>query len=681
MRPVRETVDRRALHDARRKCDIVFATLGEDAGFIGGAGCALVAFATSRSSPTSTTARARWPTGCWTRPARSRRARIPRPDARRHGPRARARHHHQGPRRARCVYKYKGEDYELNLIDTPGHVDFHYEVSRSPGRLRRGAPARRRLPGRRGPDRRQRLRGDGARPDDRPGHQQDRPAHRPARRGHRGDGADARHRPGRRACSRSGKTGIGIDERAGGDHRAHPAARRAIPDAPLQALVFDSRLRRSTAASSSTSASWTARSQGPRPHQDAARRHGARGHRGRASSAPRMTPCEELVRRPGRLPHRQHQDAARRAHRRHRHRRPATGDRRRCPATRSRKPMVFCGLYPSTATDFEELREALEQAALNDASFTYRARDQRRARLRLPLRLPRPAAHGDHPAAARARERHRPRADRAQRHLRDPDAPTARSSTSTTRSRCPTSGQIEEFREPIVARRTSSCPAEYIGDHHEALRRPPRHLHAHRVPRRRRAPILVYDLPLAEVIYDLYDKLKSATRGYGTMDYELIGYRAGRPGAARHPGERQARRRPVDHRATATTPTAAAGALVKKLKEEIDRATCSRSPLQAAIGTRIIARETIPPMRQERHRQVLRRRHHPQAQALGQAEGRQEADEADRPGRDPAGGVPRGAGVGGLKSLSSTGKAGKKSPSPSGSRNRWSGLRWRLSSR
>ena len=70
--------------------------------------------------------------------------------------------------------------------------------------------------------------------------------------------------------------------------------------------------------------------------------------------------------------------------------------------------------------------------------------------------------------------------------------------------------------------------------------------------------ILVYEMPLAEVIYDLYDKLKSVTHGYGTMDYEFLGYRAGRPGAARHPGARQARRRPVDHRPPRPAPTAAA---------------------------------------------------------------------------------------------------------------------------
>ena len=107
--------------------------------------------------------------------------------------------------------------------------------------------------------------------------------------------------------------------------------------------------------------------------------------------------------------------------------------------------------------------------------------------------------------------------------------------------------------------------------------------------------MLTYDLPLAEVIYDLHDKLKSATRGYGTMDYELIGY---------FPadlvrldilvgGKRVdalsiiCDRRDADRRGRA---------MVKKLRTEIDRHMFEIA-LQAAIGSRVIARETISAMR------------------------------------------------------------------------------------
>jgi GTP-binding protein LepA len=107
--------------------------------------------------------------------------------------------------------------------------------------------------------------------------------------------------------------------------------------------------------------------------------------------------------------------------------------------------------------------------------------------------------------------------------------------------------------------------------------------------------MLTYELPLAEVIYDMHDRLKSVTRGYGTMDYELIGY---------FPAELVrldiliggkkvdalsiiCDRRDADRRGRA---------IVKKLRTEIDRHMFEIA-LQAAIGTRIIARETISPLR------------------------------------------------------------------------------------
>ena len=206
----------------------------------------------------------------------------------------------------------------------------------------------------------------------------------------------------------------------------------------------------------------------------------------------------------------------------------------------------------------------------------------------------------------------------------------------------PDQGEIEEFRQPIV-RVNFVLPTEYIGGIMKlcADRRGEYVRTEYLSPTR---AMLVYDLALADVIYDMHDKLKSTTRGYGTMDYELLGYR---PGDLVRldilvKGERVdalsivCDRRDADVRGRA---------VIKKLKEEIPR-HMFEVPLQAAIGTPDHRPRDDQRHAQERHRQVLRRRHHPQTQALGKAKGRQEADEVDRPGRHPAEGVPGRAGNG-----------------------------------
>ena len=87
------------------------------------------------------------------------------------------------------------------------------------------------------------------------------------------------------------------------------------------------------------------------------------------------------------------------------------------PGFKPAQPVVFCGLFPVDAAQFEDLREAMARLRLNDASFTYETEILGGARLRLPLRLPRPVASGDHHRAARARVQSRSHHHRAQRHL------------------------------------------------------------------------------------------------------------------------------------------------------------------------------------------------------------------------------------------------------------------------
>ena len=91
-------------------------------------------------------------------------------------------------------------------------------------------------------------------------------------------------------------------------------------------------------------------------------------------------------------------------------------------------PMVYAGLYPIDGDDYPTLRDALERLQLNDAALAYEPETSGALGLRLPVRLPRPAAHGDRPRAARARVQPRPDLDRAQRGLRGGPWRTARSS-------------------------------------------------------------------------------------------------------------------------------------------------------------------------------------------------------------------------------------------------------------
>ena len=255
-------------------------------------------------------------------------------------------------------------------------------------------------------------------------------------------------------------------------------------------------------------------------------------------------------------------------------------------------PMVYSGLYPVDNDDFETLREELAKLRLNDASFVYvpesseglgfgfrcgflgmlhREIIQQRLERDCDLDLVQTAPNVTYEILAK------------------------RGATLVVNSPqdVPDAGQIEEFREPFV-RINFLVPASNVGDlmQMSADRRGLFLRQEYLSPTR---VMLAYELPLAEVIYDLYDKLKSVTHGYGTMDYELIGFRPAdlvRLDILVH-GKRVDALSVIVHRADADR---RGRKLVSKLRGEIDRHLFEIA-LQAAIGTRVIARETIAAVR------------------------------------------------------------------------------------
>ena len=262
------------------------------------------------------------------------------------------------------------------------------------------------------------------------------------------------------------------------------------------------------------------------------------------------------------------------------------------PGYKVPKRMVYCGLFPSEGQDFEELRDALSRLSINDPSFEFEPETsealgfgfrcgflgllhmeivQQRLEQESDVDLVQTAPNVTYEILKRdgqTVEIHRPQ-------------------------EVPDAGQIDEFRQPIV-RVNLVQPTESIGIVMK-LCQDRRGIHQRTEYLSPTRALLTYDLPLAEVIFDLHDRLKSATRGYGTMDYEFLAYQPAdlvRLDILVNGNRVDALsiicdRRDADRRGRA---------VVKKLKTEIDRHMFEIA-VQAAVGSRIIARETVPAMR------------------------------------------------------------------------------------
>jgi GTP-binding protein LepA len=259
------------------------------------------------------------------------------------------------------------------------------------------------------------------------------------------------------------------------------------------------------------------------------------------------------------------------------------------PGYKPVQQMVFCDFYPSGKTQYDELRDAMERLSLNDASFSFEPENndalgfgfrcgflgllhmeiiQERLEREFNIEVIQTAPTVTYEVAM---------TDGTTRKIDSP-------------SELPEPTYIQEIREPFIHMQLI-LPQECVGammklcEERRGIYKKTDYLgNSGRV-------ILVYELPLAEVIYDFYDRLKSSTKGYGTMDYEVIGFRPGNLVKVDIlvNGQRVDALSMIVHRDHAES---RGRKLLLRLKEEIDR-HLFEIPLQAAIGGKIIARETI----------------------------------------------------------------------------------------
>ena len=261
------------------------------------------------------------------------------------------------------------------------------------------------------------------------------------------------------------------------------------------------------------------------------------------------------------------------------------------PGFKEIKPQVFAGLYPVEANEYEALRDALEKLHLNDASFHYEPETSQALGFGFRcgfLGL----LHMDIVQERLEREYSQSLITTAPSVVYEVKLRDGTVEQVSNPSRLPPVETIEEFREPIMACKIF-VPQEYVGPvitlctekrgvqtnmHYSA-----RHV------------VISYDLPLNEVVLDFFDRLKSATRGYGSLDYEFKEYRAAdmvRLDILVN-GERVDALSSMVHRSAAQH---RGRELVTKLRSLIPRQMFDVA-IQAAIGGHIIARENVKALR------------------------------------------------------------------------------------
>jgi GTP-binding protein LepA len=258
------------------------------------------------------------------------------------------------------------------------------------------------------------------------------------------------------------------------------------------------------------------------------------------------------------------------------------------------RPMVFCGLFPIDTDRYEDLRDALDKLALNDAALSYEPETSdalgfgfRAGFLGLlHMEIVRERLEREYGLELLATTPN----VRYEVQLTDGEAIEVHSPTEL-----PDPSRIEAIEEPYI-RATIICPSEYVGAVMELCQgRRGSHVDMHYLSPQRVQ--IRYDLPLAEIVLDFFDLLKSSTRGYASLDYEPIG---NRPSDLVKvdillAGEKIDALSIVVHRDFAYQQ---GKALVERLRKTIPRQLFD-IPVQAAIGSRVLARETVKALRKD----------------------------------------------------------------------------------
>jgi GTP-binding protein LepA len=264
------------------------------------------------------------------------------------------------------------------------------------------------------------------------------------------------------------------------------------------------------------------------------------------------------------------------------------------PGYREVRPVVFCGLFPIDTDRYEDLRDALDRLSLNDTALSYEPETSQALGFGfrcgflglLHMEIVRERLEREYDLELLATTPN----VRYEVRLRGGEEVEVHSPAEM-----PDPAEIEEIREPDI-RATIITPAAYVGAVMELCQsRRGTHVDMHYLSPERVQ--LRYDLPLAEIVLDFYDLLKSQSRGYASLDYEPLG---SRPSDLVKldvllAGERVDALSVIVHRDSAYP---AGKALVERLQRTIPRQLFD-VPVQAAIGSRVLARETVKALRKD----------------------------------------------------------------------------------